>query len=163
VFIAVASIWWSLRALATTSTRALLVEEGSGAGFRRGQREKAPRPFFAAIAAGAVAIALLAGSAAGLVPRAVGFFGAGALALVAMLCLAAVWLRGARWGPLRGHGLWAVWRLGWRNSAYHPGRSVLCIALIAFRTFVIVAVEAFKRDDSTLAPTGTPEAAAIRC
>jgi hypothetical protein len=41
-----------------------------------------------------------------------------------------------------------VWRLGWRNAAYRPARSVLCIALIAFATFVIVAVEAFKRDDS---------------
>ena len=150
VFIAVASIWWSLRALATTSTRALLVEGRGREGFSPRSRENPTRPLFAAIAAGAVAIALLAGSAAGLVPRAAGFFGAGALALVALLCLAAVWLRGARWGPLRGHGLWAVWRLGWRNSAYHPGRSVLCIALIAFATFVIVAVEAFKRDDSTL-------------
>jgi hypothetical protein len=38
--------------------------------------------------------------------------------------------------------------LGWRSTAYRPARSVLCIALIAFATFVIVAVEAFKRDDS---------------
>ena len=41
-----------------------------------------------------------------------------------------------------------MWRLGWRNTAYRPARSVLCIALIAFATFVIVAVEAFKRDDA---------------
>ncbi len=150
VLIAVASIWWSLRALATTSTRALLVEGRGREGFSPRSRENPSRPLLAAIFAGAVAIALLAGSAAGLVPRAAGFFGAGALSLVAMLCLAAVWLRGAHWGRLRGHGLWAVWRLGWRNSAYRPGRSVLCIALIAFATFVIVAVEAFKRDDSTL-------------
>ncbi len=150
VLIAVASIWWSLRTLATTSTRALLVEGRGREGFSPRSRENPSRPLFAAIAAGAVAIALLAGSAAGWVPRAAGFFGAGALSLVAMLCLAAVWLRGAHWGRLRGHGLWAVWRLGWRNSAYRPGRSVLCIALIAFATFVIVAVEAFKRDDSTL-------------
>lgn len=65
-----------------------------------------------------------------------------------MLCLAAVWLRRRRWQPLHGHGLWAVWKLGWRNTAYHPARSVLCIALIAFATFVIVAVEAFKRGDA---------------
>jgi len=56
-----------------------------------------------------------------------------------------------RWGALHGHGTWAVWRLGWRNSAYRPARSVLCIALIAFATFVIVAVEAFKRDESAAA------------
>ncbi len=150
VFIAVASIWWSLQGLAMMSTRALLVEGRGREGFSPRSRENPSRPLFAASAAGAVAIALLAASAAGWVPRAAGFFGAGALLLVSMLCLAAVWLRGAHWGRLRGHGWWAVWRLGWRNSAYRPGRSVLCIALIAFATFVIVAVEAFKRDDSTL-------------
>jgi hypothetical protein len=91
---------------------------------------------------------VLVGTAAGFVPRVAGFFGAGALSLVAMLCLASVWLRRGRWGALRGHGLWAVWRLGWRNTAYRPARSVLCIALIAFATFVIVAVEAFKRGDA---------------
>jgi hypothetical protein len=77
-----------------------------------------------------------------------GFFGAGALSMIAMLSLAALWLGGGRWGVLHGHGLWAVWRLGWRNATNRPARSVLCIALIAFATFVIVAVEAFKRDDS---------------
>jgi hypothetical protein len=100
------------------------------------------------LAAGGLAIALLIGSALGVVPRVAAFFGAGALSLVALLCLASVWLRRGRWGALQGHGLWAVWRLGWRNTAYRPARSVLCIALIAFATFVIVAVEAFKRDES---------------
>ena len=94
-----------------------------------------------------LAVALLIGTALGGVPRVAGFFGAGALSLVAMLCLASVWLRRGRWGALHGHGKWAVWRLGWRNTAYRPARSVLCIALIAFATFVIVAVEAFKRDE----------------
>jgi hypothetical protein len=94
-----------------------------------------------------VAGGLLVGTVAGSVPRVAGFFGAGALSLVAMLCLASVWLRRGRWGSLQGHGLWPVWRLGWRNTAFRPGRSVLCIALIAFATFVIVAVESFKRDE----------------
>ncbi len=84
----------------------------------------------------------------GYVPRVAGFFGAGALSLIAMLSLTSTWLRSGTWGVLRGHGAWAVWRLGWRNTAYRPARSVLCIALIAFATFVIVAVEAFKRDES---------------
>ena len=81
-----------------------------------------------------------------------------------MLCLASVWLRRGRWGALHGHGLWAVWRLGWRNAAYRPARSVLCIALIAFATFVIVAVEAFKRDECGDARSIVIRAAAdIRC
>ena len=96
----------------------------------------------------ALALALLVGTALGVVPRVAGFFGAGALSLIAMLSLTSAWLRSGTWGALRGHGTWAVWRLGWRNTAYRPARSVLCIALIAFATFVIVAVEAFKRDES---------------
>jgi ABC-type lipoprotein release transport system permease subunit len=151
VAIAVASIWWSLRALATASTRSLL----KGTDPKRGGvqvsgvgTENFTRPLFVAIAAGVLMVALLLGSMLGFVPRVAGFFGAGALSLVAMLCLASVWLRRGRWGLLDGHGTWAVWRLGWRNTAYRPARSVLCIALIAFATFVIVAVEAFKRDET---------------
>jgi ABC-type lipoprotein release transport system permease subunit len=144
VAIAVVSIWWSLRTLATASPRSLL--KGSDPLFMRNERGAAG--LVSGTAAGAIAVALLAGSALGLVPRVAGFFGAGALSLIAMLCLASVWLRRRRWRALQGHGLWAVWRLGWRNTAHRPARSVLCIALIAFATFVIVAVEAFKRDDA---------------
>ena len=152
VAIAVASIWWSLRALATASTRSLLM--GSDPTLQNRSKNGA-RPTLGsdprtvqAIAAGVIAVALLNGTALRVVPRVAGFFGAGALLLVAMLCLASVWLRRGRWGALHGHGLWAVWRLGWRNTAYRPARSVLCLALIAFATFVIVAVEAFKRGDA---------------
>jgi hypothetical protein len=35
-----------------------------------------------------------------------------------------------------------------RNSSHRPARSVLCIALIASATFIIVALEAFKRGES---------------
>ncbi len=151
VLIAVASIWWSLRALATVSARSLLVgEKGLREPFSQASSEKGSRSLFIALASAAVAVALLMGTAAGVVPRVAGFFGAGAFALVAMLCGASVWLRAGRWRALNGHGLWAVWRLGWRNSAFRPARSVLCIALISFATFVIVAVEAFKRDDSEI-------------
>jgi len=150
VLIAVGSIWWSLRALAASSTRSLLVGPGRAGLGRQDPPHtgKTSRPLFAGLASGATAIALLIGTITNVVPRVAGFFGAGALSLVAMLCLAAAWLGAGRWGTLHGHGLWAVWRLGWRNTAYRPSRSVLCIALIAFATFVIVAVEAFKRDEA---------------
>ena len=97
---------------------------------------------------GAMAIALLIGAALGFVGRVVGFFGAGALSLIAMLCAVGVWLRRGNRTALHGHGIWPVWRLGFRNATHRPARSVLCIALIAFATFVIVAVEAFKREDT---------------
>jgi hypothetical protein len=35
-----------------------------------------------------------------------------------------------------------------RNATYRPGRSVLCITLIASAAFIIVAVDAFRRDDT---------------
>jgi ABC-type lipoprotein release transport system permease subunit len=143
VAIAVASIWWSLRALATASTRSLL--KGSDPLFTVNVRNSGS--LIAGGVAGGLAIGLLAGTALGDVPRVAGFFGAGALSLIAMLCLASIWLRRGRWVSLHGHGKWAVWRLGWRHTAYRPARSVLCIALIAFATFVIVAVEAFKRHE----------------
>jgi putative ABC transport system permease protein len=143
VAIAVASIWWSLRALASASTRSLL--KGSDPVFTENAKRR--DPMSTAVASGVLAVTLIVGAALDVVPRVAGFFGAGAFLLVAMLCLASVWLRRRRWGSLHGHGVWAVWRLGWRNTAYRPARSVLCIALIAFATFVIVAVEAFKRDE----------------
>jgi hypothetical protein len=43
-------------------------------------------------------------------------------------------------------------QLGFRSAGYRPGRSVLCIALIAFATFTIVAVDAFRRDEATPNP-----------
>ena len=152
VLIAVASIWWSLRALAADSTRALL------AGTNRGRVRFAPtgsakrtRPLLVPVAAGSLAVLLLIGAGIDLVPRVTGFFGAGALSLIAMLGLSSAWLRRGHRRMFHGHGTLAVWKLGWRNTAYRPARSVLCMALIAFATFVIVAVEAFKRDESSAA------------
>jgi hypothetical protein len=43
-----------------------------------------------------------------------------------------------------------VARLGFRNVAHRPVRSVLCIALIASAAFIIVAVDSFKRDGHAL-------------
>jgi ABC-type lipoprotein release transport system permease subunit len=143
VLIAMVAIWWSLRSLASASTRSLL--KGSDPLFTKNE---SPRLRLVAMASGGLAVLLLVGTAAGLTGRVAGFFGAGGLILLSSLCFAAVWLRKGRRRALGGHGLHALVRIGWRNTAYRPARSVLCIALIAFATFVIVAVEAFKRGDA---------------
>ena len=102
-------------------------------------------------------VALLAGCAfllaagVGWVGQAAGFFGGGALLLVALLGFQSAWLRGRGRGTIGGGGWWAVSRLGMRNATYRPGRSVLCITLIAAAAFIIVAVDAFRRDDSAAA------------
>ena len=142
VLISIASTWWSLRSLTRASSRSLL----KGSDPLRTYARKADQWW--ALAFGVLAIALLAGAALGGVGRVAGFFGAGALSLVAMLCAASAWMRSGTWGALHGHGRRAVWRLGIRNATHRPTRSVLCIALIAFATFVIFAVEAFKRDEA---------------
>jgi putative ABC transport system permease protein len=43
-----------------------------------------------------------------------------------------------------------------RNVAYRPGRSILCIALIASATFVIVSLDAFRKDGSAAGTGGFP-------
>lgn len=77
-----------------------------------------------------------------------GFFGAGTLLLAALLCYEYGWLTRKVRNAISGNGWWPVSRLGFRNATYRPGRSVLCIALIASASFIIVAVDAFKRDNS---------------
>ena len=47
---------------------------------------------------------------------------------------------------IAGRGWKAVFHLGIRNASYRPGRSLLCVCLIAAATFVIVSVEAFRQD-----------------
>jgi hypothetical protein len=47
---------------------------------------------------------------------------------------------------LGGNGWPALIRFGARHVSYRPGRSLLCVALIAVATFVIVSVEAFRKD-----------------
>jgi hypothetical protein len=40
--------------------------------------------------------------------------------------------------------------LGLRNATYRPGRSVLAIAVIASATFILISVDAFRRDEGAL-------------
>ncbi|HYH86832.1 MAG TPA: ABC transporter permease [Pyrinomonadaceae bacterium] len=98
-----------------------------------------------------VGCALLLAAGFGAVGQAAGFFGGGALLLVSLLGFQSAWLRGRGRGTIGVGGWWSVSRLGMRNATYRPGRSVLCITLIAAAAFIIVAVDAFRRDDSAAA------------
>ncbi len=66
------------------------------------------------------------------------------LLLIGLLILQSAWLHRAESKPLEGTGWWPLSRLGFRNASSRPGRSVLCIALIASAAFIIVAVDAFR-------------------
>jgi hypothetical protein len=78
------------------------------------------------------------------------FFGAGAALLVGALLWLAGWLRARDRRLLAGRGAWAVARLGFRSTAFRPARSVLSAALIASAAFIIVSVDAFRREGSDL-------------
>jgi len=140
---AIIAVLWSLRALRHATAPSMLagVLESRAARARRG------RAFAWVAAAAAVAAAgLLAGTWAGAVPGVAAVFGSGALLLASMLALIAASLRRT---PAHGFvepGWTALARLGVGYAAFRPGRSLLCVALIAFATFVIVSVEAFRKE-----------------
>ena len=75
-----------------------------------------------------------------------GFFGAGLLLLAASLSLIAAFVRRTPAGEPAGPGWPGLARFGARHLSFRPGRSLLCVALIAFATFVIVSVEAFRKE-----------------
>ena len=89
-------------------------------------------------------IVMVAVSGAGLMGATPGFFGGGLLLLCAVLSFSWAWLTGGR--QRATPAAWSVAQVGFRNATSRPGRSVLCIALIASAAFIIVAVESFHRE-----------------
>ncbi|MFN0087740.1 MAG: FtsX-like permease family protein [Blastocatellia bacterium] len=141
-------IWWTLRQLARVSPRSLLGGQltDSMAGSPGAPRRRWMTASRLGILFAISGLALLAAAALKLTGQAGGFFGAGALLLIAGLCFWSVWLKRDKRRTIDGQGFWPVSRLGFRNAAIRPGRSVLCIALIAASAFIIVSVDAFRRD-----------------
>ncbi len=123
------SVAWTLSGLHAVTPRGLLA----------GERMSKPARW--RWLAGAVAV-LLAAACVG-AGQTAGFFGAGTLLLVAALLFQSAWLHARGFRHIGG-----LVALGLRSVRYHPGRSVLCIALIASATFVIASLDAFRRDGS---------------
>ena len=149
ILAAFASIAWTLRALAPASARSLLsgaVAEVTGAPAAVGVSTPSAqtRAWTVALVSAALGFALVALATLGVMSATAGFFGGGLLLLCAMLAFAWAWLHGR---PTRHtSGPWSLSQVGFRNASYRPGRSVLCIALIASAVFIIVAVDAFRRE-----------------
>jgi putative ABC transport system permease protein len=140
-------IYWTLRGLAHVSPRSLVTGSvDTDVQFLASPVRRMP----AALALGAVGALVLAAAAAGVIGQVIGFFVAGTLLLVTLLLVLSARLRRSNPRLLHGTGWKAVSRLGFRNAAHRPARSVLCVTLIAAATFIIVAVDAFRRDEGAV-------------
>jgi len=77
-------------------------------------------------------------------PAPAGFFGAGSLGLVALLCYARIRLGSTKRVLISARGFAGLIRLGLRSASERPGRSVLSISLIASACFLLVSLNAFR-------------------
>ena len=137
------SIAWTLRGLQPVTPRGLL------AGVERRKSER--RALLIGMIAAVMAVALLAAALARKLDQTAGFFGAGTLLLIAALCFESTWLNSRSSAPVGGQIT-----LGLRSATYRPGRSILCIALIASATFLIVSLDAFRREGASTGTGGFP-------
>jgi ABC-type antimicrobial peptide transport system permease subunit len=135
---AVLAIALTLRGLRGRSVRSLLAGAPAEWGPPRGSRRRAGAAWL-----GIAAASLLAAGALGRMGATAAFFGAGALLLGACLLLVSAGLSGER-QRAAARATASVAALGFRQAAFRPGRSVLAVALVAFASFVIVSVGAFR-------------------
>jgi ABC-type lipoprotein release transport system permease subunit len=157
IIAALLCVVWTLRGLGKESTRTLLsgIRGNGGQAKRgdglRGMRAQLSQALYVKLSSQTIgtvlvifALGLLIAAALQGVNQVAGFFGGGTLVLAAALCYQSAWLRRAGAKPIAGTGWWSVTRLGFRNATSRPGRSALCIALIASAAFIIVAVDSFR-------------------
>jgi hypothetical protein len=85
-------------------------------------------------------------AATALIPGAGAFFGAGAALLAASLLFFTYWFGRPVRKPLDGSGPWPLSHLGVRSATHRPARAVLSVAMIAAATFILLSVDAFRKD-----------------
>jgi putative ABC transport system permease protein len=148
VVAAVGCILWTLRALRYSALRNLLTGslEASLQNKRISRTQLSVR--LVPILAMAGGVVLLVAASLNRIGKTAGFFGAGLLLLVGLLCFEYNWLHARGRRLIQGSGWWSVSKLGFRNATFRPGRSILCIALMSSAAFIIVAVDTFKRGSS---------------
>ncbi len=136
------SIGWTVRQLGTVPIPAL-VAGGSGAGELSNRSLGAvTRSRILAFASLGLALALtIFALVSGVTTSAGLFFGSGVLLLIAGLGFFSIRLRLGRGGRSQPRGTVTI-QMGIKNSGRHPGRSMLCAALVGCACFVIVAVGA---------------------
>jgi putative ABC transport system permease protein len=146
VLAAMVCIGVTLRGLSRISDRSLLTGQLGPDALSGPGRARGGLPLMAAIACAAAAAGLMTATATGAVAPTGAFFGAGAALLAACLFVLAYVLRRPHRPAVEGHGWVPIARLGARNTTYRPGRSVLAIAVMASATFMLISVDAFRRE-----------------
>ncbi len=146
------SVWLSVRKLARVSPRSMLAGAATDDSSTVGKKKSRARTVAWVSAAAALAL-LGVGAAQGGAAAAGAFFGVGGLLLVSALA----WFRHRLLQPasvaITGERGAAISRLGARNGARYPTRSVLSVALVASATFVITAVALNRHDVSSQEPS----------
>ena len=148
----VVSIWFAIRKLEQVSLRSLLAGDIEPAGPAGSTAQSARRSGLVAGASAALALLLVVLSVlTDVIPKDPAFFGVGALLLVAALAF----FRSSLATPARASlaGASPLSRLGVRNGARRPTRSLLTVALVASSTFIILSVESFRHDPTHGEPT----------
>ncbi len=145
VVMALGALWLSVRGLVRVAPPALLRGETATAAVGP---EKAPRRARWMLLGVPVGLALIAAGAFVGNPdyRAMTFFAGGGLLLAAALAAVWLWMKRTHHAEVNGRGFPALTRLGARNAARNPGRSLLTAALLAAAAFLLVAVESFRRE-----------------
>ena len=135
------AIWFGIRAMTRRSARSLLKGDAEPR-----LKYSSRRTFIITIALIALGIGLVIAASLGAIDPTAGFFGAGGMWLIGSLCGVSYLLAGRRASRPLGHGLPAMVRLGFRHGSVRPARSILSLSLIAFASFVLVSVGAFRKD-----------------
>ncbi len=145
MFMALASLWLSVRGLVKVPPPALLRGETTRAEHATRDRSRLLR--IAIIASLVCGLASLLGGRFVANPdfQAMTFFTGGGLLLFAGLASFWLGMKRTRHSGVHGRGLFALTRLGMRNASRNPTRSLLTAALLASAAFLLVAVESFRR------------------
>jgi len=150
VFAAVACIALTLRGLQRISERSLLageLRESSAA-------DSVKRRPSTALLLAATALLLLIAGASGAIPADGAFFGTGFCLLGAALFYQH-WRLGRQIGrSIAGNGWQPLSSLALRNASFRPARSVTAMAAIAAAAFIVISVDAFRKDDAAGDPGG---------
>jgi ABC-type lipoprotein release transport system permease subunit len=143
--VSIVTVFWAVRVLGKVAPRSLLAGETTAVAVSFHLSMSRWSRWLAGLAAmGALALVITGQYLTDHETQAISFFGSGALWLTAGLAGVWAWMR-RRHGQMSGHGSLALARLGVRNAARHPVRSLLTVGLLASAVFLVVAVKSFHR------------------